>query len=115
MNNTRGGSILVFLQNHHTVAKRVETVFLFYGLQICFVNKVFPGEGGRHTQGRRIREVKIRNQAVNGFKLITRINKQICPFFARVSNMVFVRKTFQSARTGGAAGKYTFARLAHRI
>lgn len=75
MNNTRGGSILGFLQNHHTVAKRVETVFLFYGLQIRLVNEILPGKGGRHTQGRRVRKVKIGNQAVNSLKLVARVNE----------------------------------------
>lgn len=75
MNNTRGGSFLGLLQNHHTVAKGVKAVFLFYGLQIRFVNKILPGEGGRHTQRRRVREVEIRNQAVYGFKLVAGINK----------------------------------------
>ena len=64
-----------FLQNHHTVAKGVEAVFLFYGLQIRLVNKILSGEGGRHTQGGRVREVEVSNQAVNGLKLVAGVNE----------------------------------------
>ena len=103
------------LQNHHTVAKRVEAVFLFHRLQVGLVDEIFPGESRRHAQGRRVREVKVGNQAVNGFKFVSGIDKQIGPFFARVGDVVVVRKAFQRAGAGGAAGKHPLAGRAYGI
>ena len=49
--------------------------------------------------------MKIGNQAINGLKLVSGVNKQIRPFLAGGCVAVFVRKTFQRAGAGGADGK----------
>src|SRR5262245_55228944 len=66
------------LANKHGVAVTVETILLADCLFIGGFRKFSAGERGDKKQQRRLRQVKVRDQAIDNPELVRRINKDSC-------------------------------------
>ena len=88
---SKSNTILYYLHYEHGIAKREESV-LFFNRFFIRRQHMFPSRkrGYQHNQ-RRLRQMKIRNQAVQHPELIARINKDL---------RVLTARRHESVRTG---------------